>query len=94
MAVGGAVLVVASALAFLVLDPILAAFLGILGATALVIAWLARDWDQHPTFEERELARARKRAAKRERTSEARARDRVRWEAHQARQARKRGDAR
>ena len=34
----------------------------ILGATAVVIAVVARDWDHHSTFEERELARARKRA--------------------------------
>ena len=71
------------------LDPILAAFVVILGATAVVITAFARDWDQHSTFEQRELARARKRGEKWDRNKDARDRDRVRWEAHQARQARK-----
>ena len=78
-----------SVLAFRNLDPILAAFLAILGATAVVIAAFAHDWDRHSTFEQRELARARKRAEKWDRTKDARDRDRARWEAHQARQARK-----
>jgi hypothetical protein len=53
------------------------------------MAAFARDWDRHSTFEERELARARKRAEKWERGKSARDRDRARWEAHQARQAKK-----
>ena len=57
--------------------------------TGVVIAVLARDWDQHSTFEERELARARKRAEKWERSDDARERDRVHWEAHRARQAKR-----
>jgi hypothetical protein len=82
-----AVVAVVSVLAFQLLDPILAAFVVILLVTCAVAAFLARDWDQHATFEERELARARKRAEKWERNKDVRARDRVRWEAHQARQA-------
>jgi hypothetical protein len=89
--IGGVVLVVLSVPAFAFVDPILGAFPAILGVTALVIAWMARDWDDHPSFEEREQVRARKRAAKRERTAEARARDRDRWEAYQAKKARKAG---
>lgn len=89
LAVGAAVWAVASLLAFSALDPIIAAFLVILGGTAVVIAAVARDWDRHSTFEERELARARRRAEKWERGAAARARDRARWEAHQARQAKK-----
>lgn len=85
----GAAIVLVSVLAFLLLDPILAAFLVILLGTGGLIAFVARDWDQHPTFEERELARSGKRAEKWERNSGARARDRARWEAHQARQARR-----
>ena len=88
-ALGAAVWAAASVVAFLTLDPILAAFLVILGGTAVVIAAAARDWDRHSTFEERELARARKRAEKWERGRAARDRDRARWEAHQARQAKK-----
>jgi hypothetical protein len=88
-AVVGIVFLLLSALAFGFVDPILGAFVAIFGVTALAIAWFARDWDQHPGFEERERERARKRAAKRERTADARARDRERWEAHQAKKARK-----
>lgn len=79
---------VTAVLAFATLDPIIAAFLLILGGTAVAIAVSARDWDRHSTFEERELARARKRSAKWARNADVRARDRARWEAHQARQAR------
>ena len=89
-ALAAAVWAASSALAFLNLDPILAAFVVILGATAVVIAAFAHDWDRHSTFEERELARARKRAEKWVRGKDARERDRARWEAHQARQAKKR----
>ena len=89
LAVGTAVWAAASVLAFSSLDPILAAFLVILGASVLVSVAFALDWERHSTFEERELARARKRAEKWERGKDARARDRARWEAHQARQAKK-----
>jgi hypothetical protein len=87
MVLWGALVAVVSVLAFLVLDPILAAFLVILLVTGAVIAVLARDWDQHSTYEEREAARARKRAEKWERNTAARDRDRARWEAHQAKHA-------
>jgi hypothetical protein len=87
LALGAVVWAAGSVLAFLELDPIVAAFLVILGGTAVVIAAVARDWDRHSTFEERELARARRRAEKWERGKGARDRDRARWEAHQARQA-------
>lgn len=91
-AILGVVLIALSVAAFVLVDPILGAFPAILGVTLLAIAWLARDWDQHPSFEEREAARARKRAAKYDRTADARARDRERWEAHQAKKARKAAD--
>jgi phosphate/sulfate permease len=90
--IAGCAVVVAAAgsvLAFVVLDPILAAFIAILLVTGSVVAVLARDWDRHPTFEDREAARARKRAAKWVRGQDARAKDRAKWEAHQARQAKK-----
>lgn len=88
-AILGVVLIALSVPAFVFVDPILGAFPAIVGVTALAIAWVARDWDQHPSFEEREAARARKRAAKYDRQAGARAKDRERWEAHQAKQARK-----
>ena len=74
-------------LTYLTLDAIMATFLTIVVAVTAMVLVLASDWDQHSTFEERELARARKRAAKRERTAGARARDRERWEAHQAKKS-------
>jgi hypothetical protein len=87
MALWGAAVAAVSVLAFVLLDPIVAAFVTILLITGAVVAVLARDWDRHSTYEERELVRARKRAEKWERGKDARARDRAKWEAHQARQA-------
>jgi len=87
----GAILTAAGVAAILLVDGILGAFALIVGLTLLVIGAMARDWDRHPSFEERELARARRRKEKWERGSAARAKDRVRWEAHQERQARKTG---
>jgi hypothetical protein len=84
--VGVAVAVAGSVAAFLLLDPILAAFVAILLVTVAVIAGLASDWDRHSTFEERELERARRRKEKWDRGAAARERDRVKWEAHRARQ--------
>ena len=90
-ALGGAALAgaAASVLAFRYLDPIVAAFVAIVVLTLVVVAFVARDWDSHSTYEEREHARARRRQEKWERSAAARARDRARWEAHQARQAKK-----
>ena len=76
-----------SVLAFARLDWVLASFAVIVAVTVLVMAFAARNWDQHATYEEREAARARKRKEKWERGAAARARDRARWEAHQAKQA-------
>jgi hypothetical protein len=78
-----------SFLAVRYLDVIIAAFVVILGLTLLFVVFLARDWDSHSTYEEREIARARRRKEKWERGADARDRDRARWEAHQARQAKK-----
>lgn len=84
--VWGAGAALGSVAAFLYLDPIVAAFVAIVLLTVALIAFLARDWDRHSSFEERELQRARRRAEKWERGREARERDRARWEAHRARQ--------
>ncbi|MCF6746393.1 hypothetical protein E9529_19380 [Blastococcus sp. KM273128] len=73
--------------AFVVLDPILAAAVAIGALTVLALAAAARNWESHATFEERELARARRRKERWESNADARARDRARWEAHQARRA-------
>lgn len=83
---GGVVAVVGSVAAFLLLDPIAAAFVAIVLVTVATIAVLAGDWDRRSTFEERELERARRRKEKWERGAAARERDRVKWEAHRARQ--------
>ena len=87
IAVGTVVWVGVSALAFLLLYWVLAVLVAIFVAVAVLVVIAASDWEQHSTFEEREQARAQRRAAKRERTKEARARDRRRWEAHQAKKA-------
>ena len=86
-AVGGALVV--SVLAFLTLSPVIATAVLIGGLTLVTVASLSADWEKHPSFEERELARARRRKEKWERDAGARAKDRARWEAHQARKAAK-----
>jgi hypothetical protein len=91
LVLGGAVLTVAGVAAALLLDPILGVFVGVLGLTLVVVGALARDWDQHPGYEEREHARALRRKEKWERGSAARDRDRARWQAHQARQEKRSG---
>ena len=84
--------VLVSALAFLVLYWVVALAVAIMGLVALVVAVLASDWDEHSTYEQREAARARKRKEKYERGAAARAKDRARWEAHQAKLAGKQAD--
>ncbi|MCW2579321.1 MAG: uncharacterized protein JWR82_922 [Blastococcus sp.] len=88
----GAVVVLGSIAAVVLLDPILAAFAVIMLVTALGAVLAARDWDQHSTYEQREHARALRRKEKWERNKDARERDRERWQAHQARKAAERGD--
>ena len=80
--------VVGTVVAFLWLDPVLALFASILGLTLVGVAFLLSDWVRASTFEEREARRAVRRQAKWESKAGARARDRERWEAHQARKAR------
>lgn len=87
IAVGTVVWLVVSALAFLLLYWVLALFVAILVAVAVLVVIAASDWDQHSTYEEREQARAERRAVKRERTKDVRERDRERWQAHQAKKA-------
>ena len=87
--VAGVVWVVLSVLAFTV-DPILGALVLIFGAAGVVVVQLASSWDDHPDFEAREAARARRRKAKWERNADSREKDAARYAAHQARQAAKR----
>ncbi len=82
-----AVVAAVALLTYLTMDYIAATFLTVVVAVVALVLVTASDWDQHSTFEEREMRRARKRAAKRERTAGARARDREHWEAHQAKKA-------
>jgi hypothetical protein len=82
-----------SVVAFLAIpDVIVSAGLVIFGAVLLLVLVMARDWDAHSSFEEREMLRARRRKARWERTAGSRARDRERWEAHQARRATRAAD--
>ena len=87
VAVLGAVVTVALVVwAFTVLDVVVAAAVAVVLVTALGITVAASGWDQHSTYEERELARARRRQEKWDRNKDARERDRLKWEAHHARQ--------
>jgi hypothetical protein len=79
--------VAGSAVAFIALDPVIAAFACILGLTAVGVAFLSSDWVRSSSFEEREAERVRRRKAKWDAGAGARERDRARWEAHQARKA-------
>ena len=86
---GLVVLIVGGYLAFRILNPIIAAALVIVAATVLGIAALARDWDRHPGYEEREQLRAERRKIKFAENQGVRDKDRAKWEAHQARQRQK-----
>ena len=78
-----------SVLAFLTLSPVLAAAVLIGSLTLVAVGGLAADWEKHSTFEERERARSRRRQEKWERSADARAKDRARFEAYQQGRARK-----
>src|SRR3712207_6703006 len=67
--VAGAAWVLLTVLAFL-RDPILGAFVLVFGGIGVAVVALGSTYDQHPDFEARELARARRRKAKRERHQE------------------------
>lgn len=86
--IGGAFVAVALAvIAFVVLDVVVAVAAAVVLATGVVVAVLVSDWDQHSSYEERELERSRRRKDKWEQNKDARERDRRRWEEHQARQS-------
>ena len=84
---GTAVTVALVVWAFATLDAVIASAVAVVLVTTLGITVAASGWDQHSTYEERELARARRRQEKWDRNKDARERDRLKWEAHQARQA-------
>ncbi|SEP15677.1 hypothetical protein [Trujillonella endophytica] len=93
LALGAVVWAVATAAAFLLLDPVVGAAVAIFGAAFVALAVAATDWDSHSSYEEREMQRAQRRKEKWAGRADERARDRAKWEAHQARQARKAGSA-
>ena len=72
---------------FLAYDAVMAVGTLIAGATLVAVVHLAADWEKHPSFEERELARARRRKERWEATADVRARDSARFEAYQAKKA-------
>ena len=84
----GVVLLAAGALA--AFDAVVAAAVLVAGGTAVLLGGAAADWEKHPSFEERELARARKRKERWDARADVRARDRARWEAYQAKKAARR----
>ena len=84
---GVAVAVALAVWAFATLDVVIAAAVAVALITVVGLTVAASGWDQHSTYEERELARARRRQEKWDRNKDARERDRLKWEAHHARQA-------
>jgi hypothetical protein len=85
--VAAALWALGSVAAFTLLDPVIAAFLCIMGLTVVGAAFMGSGWVRSSTYEEREAERVRRRKAKWEAGAAARERDRARWEAHQARKA-------
>ena len=78
-----------SLLAFLNLGLVLAAAVAIGSLTLVAVAALSADWEKHPSFEERERVRSLRRKEKWERSADARAKDRARFEAYQEGRAKK-----
>ena len=93
LVLGALVWAVATTAAFLLLDPVLGAAVAIFGGAFVALAVAAADWDRHSSYEEREMERARRRKEKWAGRADARARDRAKWEAHQARKAREAGSS-
>jgi hypothetical protein len=88
LVLAGLIWAAVSVLAFVALgNVIVATGLVVFGFVLIVVLAMASDWEQHPDFEEREMYRAQRRAVRWQRGAGARARDRERWEAHQARKA-------
>jgi hypothetical protein len=87
--IAGAIWVALTVLTFRI-DPILGASVLIFGAVGVVVVQLSSTRDQHPDFEARELARARRRQAKWDKNSGARGKDAARYAAYQAKKAARR----
>ena len=77
--------VVVSVLAF-AKDPILGAFALIFFGGLAVVLTMASNWDDHPDYEARELARSQRRAVKHEKTRGKREKDAARYAAGKVRQ--------
>lgn len=92
-ALGAAVTLALAVAAFTRFDLVIASAVAIVLVTTFGMIVAASGWDQHSTYEEREAARARRRQEKWDRNKAARERDRLKWEAHHARQAHPDGDA-
>lgn len=71
---------VATALAFRLIYWVLAVCVAIMGLVLLAVLGAADDWENHSTFEQRELARAAKRRQRYARKESARAKDRAIWQ--------------
>jgi len=81
--VAGVVWVALTALAFTA-DPILGALVLIFGGIGVVVVQLSSTWDEHPDYEARELARARRRKVKWEKNAPKREKDAARYAAARA----------
>lgn len=74
--------VVVTVLAFWLIYWALAVCIAIMGLTVLAALAAADGWENHSTFEQRELARAARRKQKYARTAGARAKDRAIWDSY------------
>ena len=92
-ALGAAVTVALVVVAYTAFDLVIASAAAIVLVTTFGMFVAASGWDQHSTYEEREAARARRRQEKWDRNKAARERDRLKREAHHARQGRPDRDA-
>jgi hypothetical protein len=80
---------VVTGLAFWLLYWVVAVGIAMIGGIAVLVVLMSADWDSHSTFEQREADRARRRKERYERNAGKRARDRARFEAAKAAEARK-----
>lgn len=84
--IGAVVWVLATVGAFL-LDPILGTAVLVFGGSLVGVGHFASTWGETPSYEERELVRARKRAEARQANAGKREKERARYRAAMARKA-------
>lgn len=77
---------VVTALAFWLVYWVLAVCIALMGLVGLAVLGAADDWENHSSFEQRELARAARRKQRYARNEAARAKDRAIWQRYRPEQ--------